>query len=73
MHAENWNKFPKINPGDKVRITWDDRYYGNQETGTAFLSRKDKGTMMVKFGDKKVTADSLRGNEHIERTEVIPK
>lgn len=68
MHANNWNNFPKIKTGDKVRITWDERFYGMQEDGEAF---SDSGTLKVRFGTKEVNVELLRENSHIERTEVI--
>ena len=66
--SENWNNFPAISPGDKVKITWTEKYYGNQESGEAFAER---GAVMVRFGEKTVSVDALRSNENIERTEVV--
>jgi hypothetical protein len=68
MGRENWNNFPKIKSGDKVMVTWDERYYGNQEKGKAF---KSGTTMYVRFESKDVPIEALRENEHIERTEII--
>ena len=70
MGRENWNNFPKIKPDDKVMVTWDETYYGNQEVGKAF---KSGNTMYVRFDKKDVAADILRELEHIERTEIISK
>jgi hypothetical protein len=69
MGAHNWNNFPKIKPGDKVKITWtEDAFYGIQETGEAFVAG---GVTMVRFERKDVPADSLREIDGIERTEII--
>lgn len=68
MYAENWNNFPEIKAGDVVRITWDEKFYGNQETGEAVES---DGKIGVIFQDKVIFVDALRSNEHIERTEII--
>lgn len=58
------NNLPNIKKGDKVKVTWNERYYGNQEVGTA-LNKKE-----VDFGGQIVTVDALRFNENIERIEV---
>ena len=70
MGRDNWNNFPKIKDGDKVMVTWNERYYGNQEVGKAF---KSCGKMYVRFHRKDVQTEFLRENENIERTEIIKK
>lgn len=69
--SSNFDNFPNINPGDKVRITWTERLYGQQEVGEAYLSSSKEKTLMVRFGNKEVSATSLRLNNDIERTEIV--
>lgn len=63
-----YDNIPEIKEGDKVKITWNERYYGNQETGIASI--KD-GVLIVTFAPHEVPVKSLRSNENIERIEVI--
>jgi len=64
----NWNNFPDIKVGDKIRVTWNERYYGLQDDGEAY---KDGDKLLVKFGDYHFTPDNLRSNPNIIRTEII--
>ncbi len=70
MNDNNWNNFPKIQVGNTVKITWDEKFYGNQETGTAILH---KGQIFVQFDGQAISLDALRSNDHIEKTEIVEK
>ena len=64
------NNFSKIKAGDKIKVTWNERYYGLQEDGHAYM---DGDTLKVKFDGSNdgVSVDQLRNNIHIERIEIV--
>lgn len=62
------NAFPDIKAGDIIKITWSEKYYGNQELGVA---EDHDGEIFVKFEHNVIALDQIRFNDEIIRTEII--